>query len=134
MPAVEKRGVLEDVLAILDRTPGVTVEKVISRPYLVLVHENADQSIGTIQVDSASSNPAAAVDAPVNANAPACVLSACSSSSAGQQSGPAEASSHGSAPLHGTLPSDRLRHRHRVPDRGAIRRRLSTQQKEDQQS
>ena len=54
--------------------------------------QSADQSVGTAQVGSVSVDPAAAVSAPVNANAPICVLADCSSSSAGQQAGSAVAS------------------------------------------
>jgi hypothetical protein len=66
MPAVEKRGLLEDVLAILDRTPGVENVGYLV-PYPVLASQNADESIGTLQVDSVSGDPAAAVGAPLNA-------------------------------------------------------------------
>jgi hypothetical protein len=49
--------------------------------------QSADESIGTVQIGSASVDPAAAVSAPVNANAPVCILASCSSSSSGQQTG-----------------------------------------------
>ena len=49
--------------------------------------QSADESIGTVQVGSVTVDPAAAVSAPGNANAPVCVLAACSSTSGGQQTG-----------------------------------------------
>jgi len=53
--------------------------------------QSADESIGTVQIGSATVDPAAAVSAPVNANTPVCVAAACSSSSGGQQAGSASA-------------------------------------------
>src|SRR5581483_7090242 len=58
--------------------------------------QSADPSLASTQVDSASVSPAGAVSAPVNANAPVCVLASCSSSSAGQQGGGASSSTGGS--------------------------------------
>ena len=46
-----------------------------------------DESTGTAQVGSTTVDPAADVSAPVNANAPVCVLASCSSISRGQQTG-----------------------------------------------
>jgi hypothetical protein len=49
--------------------------------------QSASQSLGTVQVGSADVSPAVAAEAPVDANAPVCVLAACSSVSGGQQTG-----------------------------------------------
>jgi hypothetical protein len=56
--------------------------------------QSADESIGTAQVGSATVDPAADVSAPVNANAPVCVLASCSSMSRGQRAGPASATTN----------------------------------------
>jgi hypothetical protein len=53
--------------------------------------QSADESIGTVQIGSVNVDPAAAVSAPVNVNAPVCVAAACSSSNGGQQAGSATA-------------------------------------------
>jgi hypothetical protein len=56
--------------------------------------QSADESIGTAQIGSATVDPAADVSAPVNANAPVCVLASCSSTSRGQQTGSASATTN----------------------------------------
>jgi hypothetical protein len=56
--------------------------------------QSADESIGTVQIGSATVDPAAAVSAPVNTNAPVCVLASCSSTSRGQQTGSASATTN----------------------------------------
>jgi len=49
--------------------------------------QSASESLGTVQVGSVDVSPVVAADAPVDANAPVCVLASCSSVSGGQQSG-----------------------------------------------
>jgi hypothetical protein len=57
-------------------------------------NQSAHESIGTVQIGSATVDPAAAVSAPVNANAPVCILASCSSASSGQQAGTASATTN----------------------------------------
>ena len=57
-------------------------------------NQSAHESTGTAQVGSTTVDPAAAVSAPVNANAPVCVLASCSSMSRGQRAGPASATTN----------------------------------------
>src|SRR5439155_983492 len=68
--------------------------------------QTADQSIGTGQVGSADVNPAAAVNAPINGNAPVCVASDCSGSNASQQAGGATASTGGGSGTGGGQSTD----------------------------
>jgi hypothetical protein len=58
--------------------------------------QSASESLGTVQVGSVGVSPVVAADAPVDANAPVCVLASCSSGSGGQQTGGASGSSAGS--------------------------------------
>src|SRR6185312_11972687 len=60
--------------------------------------QTAEQSAGTVQVGSANVSPAAAVSAPVNADAPVCVLATCTTTSGGQQAGSSSATTNGTGP------------------------------------
>src|SRR5439155_1248515 len=68
--------------------------------------QSSDQSIGTGQVGSADVNPAAAVNAPVNGNAPVCVASDCSGSNASQQAGGGAANTGGTGGSGGSQNTD----------------------------
>jgi hypothetical protein len=60
--------------------------------------QSADESAGTVQVGSVTVDPAAAVSAPVNVNAPVCVASTCTTTSAGQRAGSSSATSTTAGP------------------------------------
>src|SRR5437868_6308150 len=57
-----------------------------------LAGQSADQSIGTVQIGTATVDPSLTANAPVNADAPVCVASDCSGSNAEQQGGSGQSS------------------------------------------